>query len=138
MNSCIIKNENELDGLVQKVAALCTEQYSIALHGDLGAGKTTFVKHLGKLWNIDDVKSPSFGIVDVHRGIKTLIHIDAYRLKNGTLNAFDLDDLCTPPYCLIVEWPEYLSHPFRFDLHLFFALLPDGSRKITWTQGNLA
>ena len=138
MNSCIIKNENELDGLAQKVAALCTEQYCIALHGDLGAGKTTFVKHLGKLWNINDVKSPSFGIVDVHRGIKTLIHIDAYRLKNGTLNAFDLDDLCTPPYCIIVEWPECLNQSFSFDLHIYFKLLTDVSREIKWGKENLA
>ena len=134
--SIIVKTETELANLAKTISPLCTEQFSIALHGNLGAGKTTFVKYLGKLWGIEDVKSPSFGIIDIHQGIKTLIHMDAYRLKNGNLNTFDLDDLCTPPYCLIVEWPECLQKTFPFDLHLYFAILPDGTREIRICKEN--
>ena len=137
-NPIFIKNEAELDKFAEYISTQCTEQYCIALHGDLGVGKTTFVKHLGKRWNITEVKSPSFGIVDVHHGNRTLIHIDAYRLKDESLKAFDLDDLCTPPYCLIVEWPERLSQSFHFDLHLYFSILPDGSREIKCLEENLA
>lgn len=137
-NVIIIKNEAELDAFAQYIASLCHEQSCIALHGDLGAGKTTFVKYLGKQWNIDEVKSPSFGIVDVHYGNKTLIHIDAYRLTDESLKAFDLDDLCTPPYCLVVEWPERLNSSFHFDLHLYFSILPDGKREIKWLEEHLA
>ena len=134
----IITNEAELDPFAQYISTKCHETYCIALHGDLGAGKTTFVKHLGNQWNISDVKSPSFGIVDVHYGAKTLIHIDAYRLKEGNINSFDLDDLCTPPYCLIIEWPERLNQAFHFDLHIYFSILSNGSRQIKWTEKSLS
>lgn len=136
-NSIIVNNEAELDKFAEYISMQCTDQYCIALHGDLGVGKTTFVKHLGKQWDIVEVKSPSFGIVDVHHGNRTLIHIDAYRLKDEELKAFDLDDLCTPPYCLIIEWPERLKQTFPFDLHLYFSILLDGSREIKWAKETL-
>ena len=51
---------------------------------------------------------------------------------------FDLDDLCTPPYCLVVEWPERLNSSFHFDLHLYFSILPNGTREIKWDKERLA
>lgn len=126
----IVNTEADLVPFSQKIADLCTDQCCIALHGDLGVGKTTFVKVLGRIWGIEDVKSPSFGIVDVHQGNRTLVHIDAYRLKQGRLSEFDIDDLCRPPFCLIVEWPECLTNAPAFDLHLHFSILPNQARLV--------
>ena len=95
-----------------------------------GAGKTTFVRALGKSWHIDTVKSPSFSILDVHRGDRTLIHIDAYRLKPDIKNPFDWDDLCVPPFCIVVEWPECLNFPIGFDAHITLEILPENYRRI--------
>lgn len=112
--------ESDLETVAQTIAEQAGEQYCIALQGDLGSGKTTFVKHLARIWGIADVKSPSYDIMHVHQGTRTLIHIDAYRL-NGESELF-LDDVCKPPFCLAVEWPEYLSLSIPFDIHLHFTI----------------
>ena len=126
----IVETEDELACYAQQIADQCPRCCIIALHGDLGAGKTTFVKYLGKTWNIFNVKSPSFGIIDTHQGIRNLIHVDAYRLTNGNLVDFGLDDLCTPPFCLAIEWPECLQQKLTYTFHLYFSILPNGTRKI--------
>ena len=126
----IIQDELALKAYAEVIAKRCSDEYCIALHGSLGVGKTTFVKYLGKLWNIQDVRSTSFDILNVHDGQRRLIHMDAYRLKNGDITDFAIDDLCRPPFCFVVEWPECLTTPIPFNLHLTFTILPDLSRHI--------
>ena len=127
----VIHSLEELSTYAQAFADQCPPACFLALHGDLGVGKTAFVKCLGKVWGIDNVRSPSFDIMHVHDGLRRLIHIDAYRLKQDTLESFAIDDLCVPPFCLIVEWPECLSpETIVFQQHLHFSILPDGSRSI--------
>ncbi len=91
----------------------------LALHGDLGAGKTTFTKRLAKKLGISqDVSSPTFVILkrypipagSVADGVfQNLIHIDAYRLESGAelqkigfMQAGHRDILC-------IEWPEIVE-----------------------------
>lgn len=127
----IIRSIEDLNAYAQILAKNFSPTFFLALHGDLGVGKTAFVKCLGSLWGIEGVRSPSFDIVHVHDGLRRLIHIDAYRLNQGTLDAFAIDDLCRPPFCLIVEWPECLQNgALNFHQRLYFSLLPDGSRRI--------
>ena len=127
----IIHSLEELNAYAQAFADQCSPSCFLALHGDLGAGKTAFVKGLGKAWGIDNVRSPSFDIMHVHDGLRRLIHIDAYRLKQDTLDTFAIDDLCVLPFCLVVEWPECLQpETITFQQHLYFSILPDGSRRI--------
>lgn len=127
----IIHSLEELDIYAQTFAQRCPPAFFLALHGDLGAGKTAFVKCLGNAWGINDVRSPSFDIMHVHNGLRRLIHIDAYRLTQDSLDAFSMDDLCIPPFCVVVEWPECLqSRAISFQQHLYFSILPDGTRKI--------
>ena len=119
----IIYSLEDLKTYAQDFASTCPLSFFLALHGDLGAGKTAFVKYLGSAWAIDNVRSPSFDIVHVHDGLRRLIHIDAYRLKQGSLEAFAIDDLCVPPFCLVVEWPECLQPgTISFQRHLYFSI----------------
>ena len=129
-----IAREDELLTVARAVAERCPESCFLALHGDLGVGKTTFVKYLARVWGIEDVRSPSFDVLHVHHGARTLLHMDAYRLKNGCTEDFNLDDLCRPPFCCAVEWPECLKD-LSFNLHLFFETQPNGSRRIRLTEG---
>ena len=126
----VAKTEADFSNYAQMFARQCPSEYSIALHGTLGAGKTTFTRALGKAWHIDSVKSPSFSILDVHKGDRTLIHIDAYRLRPDIKNPFDWDDLCIPPFCIVVEWPECLNLPICFDAHITLEILPENFRRI--------
>jgi tRNA threonylcarbamoyladenosine biosynthesis protein TsaE len=105
----------------------------LALHGDLGAGKTTFVQGLARGWGIREaVTSPTFAIYNLHQGDRLLVHLDAYRLGSAAeLEALMLDDFLISPYCLAIEWPEKVPGwiPPRA-LHLWFTLTPERAHEI--------
>ena len=83
----------------------------LALSGDLGAGKTTFVRGLARAWDIDGpITSPSYTLVNIYRGNRTLVHVDAYRLEDpGTVDALMIEDFLHSPYALAIEWPEKMG-----------------------------
>jgi len=86
----------------------------ILLNGVLGAGKTVLVKGLAQALGIDqeEVTSPSFTLVNPHRGRLLLYHIDLYRLDEGAsaAHAVDLDEILTDERAVvIIEWAERLG-----------------------------
>lgn len=101
---------------------------TLALHGDLGVGKTTFVQGLARGFGVNDaVTSPTFTIFTLHRGARTLIHLDAYRLNGAEqLDTLMLEDFLESPYCLAIEWPENIAAWLPPDtLHLDLGIAPD-------------
>lgn len=85
----------------------------IELVGDVGAGKTTFVKGIGQaLAVMDDVQSPSFTINRVYEardGLR-LIHYDFYRLDDAGIMAYELaESLNDPQTIVVVEWAETIG-----------------------------
>ncbi|MDD3181031.1 MAG: tRNA (adenosine(37)-N6)-threonylcarbamoyltransferase complex ATPase subunit type 1 TsaE [Opitutaceae bacterium] len=98
--------------LAAQLAALLPPDATLALHGDLGAGKTTFVQGLARGFGVHEhVTSPTFAIYSVYRGqSRTLVHLDAYRIdREEQLDALLLDEFLISPYCLAVEWPEKIA-----------------------------
>lgn len=93
--------------LAQHLPVDCT----LALQGDLGAGKTTFVKGLARAWGIHEtITSPTFNIYSIYEGQRQLIHVDLYRLNGpGVWEGLMLDEFLKNPYCLAIEWPERLG-----------------------------
>lgn len=95
--------------LAEKLASLVRPGYIITLTGDLGAGKTTFTKYLGKALGVKKtINSPTFTILKEYKGIMPIYHIDAYRLEGmrqdlGFEDLFEGDGLC------IVEWPSFIE-----------------------------
>jgi tRNA threonylcarbamoyladenosine biosynthesis protein TsaE len=88
------------------------ENCTLALHGTLGVGKTTFVQGLARGFEIPGhVTSPTFNIYAVHEGgWRQLVHLDAYRLDSGAqIDGLLLEEFLKPPYCLAVEWPEKIT-----------------------------
>jgi tRNA threonylcarbamoyladenosine biosynthesis protein TsaE len=85
---------------------------TLALHGDMGVGKTTFVQGLAQGLGISEpVTSPTFAIYSVHRGPRTrLVHLDAYRLENARqVESLLLDEFLVSPWVLAVEWPDKIA-----------------------------
>ena len=82
---------------------------AVALHGELGSGKTTLTQGIAKGLGGDPetVKSPTFVLVREHRGAVPLIHIDGYRLDGAAAAAWlDLDLLFAPQHITVVEWAD--------------------------------
>ncbi len=84
----------------------------VTLDGNLGAGKTFFVKALAANWGINDISSPSFAIVNEHSGNELkLYHFDFYRIKN----VYELYDIGFQDYIIdeqaivIIEWANMFS-----------------------------
>lgn len=95
--------------LAAELAAALPPDTTLALHGDMGVGKTTFVQGLAHGLGVPEhVTSPTFAIYSVYQGAqKKLIHLDAYRLeKEAQIESLLLDEFLVSPYVLAVEWPE--------------------------------
>lgn len=109
----VVPDEAALPRLAAAVAAALPAKAFVALHGDLGAGKTTFVKQVAAALGIDptDVVSPTFGLIHVHAGPTCrLVHADMYRLPDAAdLHETGWDDAVAPPCWAFVEWPERIT-----------------------------
>lgn len=120
--------------LAAELAAALPPDTTLALHGDMGVGKTTFVQGLAQGLGVKEpVTSPTFAIYSVHQGSRAkLVHLDAYRIEKETqLESLLLDEFLTSPYVLAVEWPEKTGAWLPKDAwHLTLSIV-DGDRHRT-------
>jgi tRNA threonylcarbamoyladenosine biosynthesis protein TsaE len=103
----------------------------VRLFGDLGVGKTAFVRGLaaGLGLDPDQVTSPTFTLVQEYRGPVTLQHIDLYRLEPAEVADLGLDDLADAATVLAVEWAERLPRPPQPPVvDVRFETIPEGRR----------
>ena len=107
---------------------------TVALHGDLGAGKTTWVQGMAVgLGDTGTVTSPTFTVYTLHRGTdRMLAHLDAYRLGSpAEAEALLLEEFLISPWCLAVEWPDRVPGWIAADAwHLDLGILPDGRHSV--------
>ena len=102
----------ETRALAEAFAATLPPDTTLALHGDMGVGKTTFVQGLAHGLGVHEhVTSPTFAIYSVYRGAgRTLLHLDAYRLENEhQIEGLMLDEFLVSPWVMAVEWPEKIA-----------------------------
>ena len=106
----------------------------VLLSGNLGAGKTTFVRGLaaGLGINPDQVTSPTFTLVHEYRGGRlTLYHADLYRLDKAATADLGLEELGVSDGVLAIEWPERLAHSLPGALHVEIEIVDETTRRIT-------
>ncbi len=108
-----VKSEVEMKALGARLGALLQGGEVIELSGDVGAGKTTFVKGLAVGMAIDeDVQSPSFTVsrvYDARDGLQ-LAHYDFYRLQDAGIMANELDEVIRDDTIVtVVEWADIVE-----------------------------
>ncbi len=117
----------------------------VALSGDLGAGKTTFVQTLAQFLGVGEpVTSPTFVLQKTypveHERLQALVHMDAYRLEDASdLSALGFSDLLEQPDHLVcVEWGERVAAALpTHTLWLALAVSADGVHTIASEQCSL-
>lgn len=106
-----------------------------AFHGEMGAGKTTFIHALCEAMGVTDtISSPTFSIINQYKSAdgQTIYHMDLYRIKDEeeAMNTGVEDCLYSGNICL-VEWPEKAPGVFPEDtLHIAISSLGDNTRKL--------
>lgn len=104
-----LPDEAATTALAERVATVIGGGLVIYLHGDLGAGKTSFARALLKALGVGErVKSPTYSLVESYRlPERTAWHLDLYRIADpGELEWLGLDALSDPSALVLVEWPE--------------------------------
>ncbi len=121
--SLISETVNDLNRAAEELLKFCAEIKVITFSGNLGAGKTTFIKAICSRLGVSDlVSSPTFSIINEYRNKENIpvYHFDFYRMKT-TQEAEDtgcVDYFFSGNYCF-VEWPELAE-----------SLLPDDYVKV--------
>ncbi|HEX7817013.1 tRNA (adenosine(37)-N6)-threonylcarbamoyltransferase complex ATPase subunit type 1 TsaE [Dyella sp.] len=104
-----LPDEDATGALARRVAEAIDQGLVIYLHGDLGAGKTSFARALLKALGVGErVKSPTYSLVESYRlPARIAWHLDLYRIADpGELEWLGLDALADPAALVLVEWPE--------------------------------
>ena len=134
-------SEQETEQAGAQFAASLPDGVVVAMYGELGSGKTAFVRGMARGMGIDcRVSSPTFTIVNEYLGDRELIHFDMYRLGSGD-ELFDIgwEDYLSRGSVCAVEWSENVKDAFYGDeiIVRFEKTSPTG-RRITVEGGGEA
>ena len=138
MQTYISRSEAETEAIGEKFAENLASGTVVAMYGDLGAGKTAFVRGMARGMGLTcRVSSPTFTIVNEYEGERELIHFDMYRLESSD-ELFDIgweDYLARGAVCA-VEWSEKVEDAFFGDeIVVRIDKLGDNERRITIGEG---
>ena len=129
----ITNSELETEAVGEKLGVCIPDNCVVAMFGDLGAGKTAFVRGLARGMGIDmRVSSPTFNIVNEYTGKRELYHFDMYRLGSSN-ELFDIgwDDYLNRSGVCVVEWSENVQDAFDgSEIRVTIVKLSETSRKI--------
>lgn len=131
------QDEADTDTFARKLAASAALRDSfIALHGDLGAGKTTFVRHLLRALGVAGrIKSPTYAVVEPHEtpdGL-AIFHFDFYRFSDPReWEDAGFRDIFAGPGLKLAEWPDNAAGRLPpADLTLTIETMTDDTRNVT-------
>jgi tRNA threonylcarbamoyladenosine biosynthesis protein TsaE len=107
----VTRSPEETEAVAAQIGAGLRGGEAVLLDGELGAGKTAFVRGLARGIGSDpeEVASPTFVLLTAYPGRLTLHHADLYRLDAGGDAELGLEELPGPGGVLAVEWAERLS-----------------------------
>lgn len=134
-----VKSPAELPDAAKTFINNMGDRTVVALHGEMGAGKTTFINALCRELGVesDSTASPTYALVNEYRSDTTaelIYHFDLYRLEDldeamdmGIEDYLDCGALC------LIEWPDVVDPLLPEDtIDLNITVNPDGSRTFAW------
>jgi tRNA threonylcarbamoyladenosine biosynthesis protein TsaE len=127
-------NLSEIEFIAQKIISTKPEKV-ILFNGQMGAGKTTFIKALAKALGVENpTSSPTFSLVNEYEAHDGLVyHFDMYRLKNeAEALDFGIEDYLYSGHWCFIEWAEKIPNliPEKHNV-IAIEILENGNRKLT-------
>lgn len=125
-------SEEETAALGRRVGEACGPGTVVALVGDLGTGKTRFVKGVAGALGVEEgsVTSPTFVLMNLHRGRVPIAHLDLYRLEAVDLASLGFYDV-REDSVVLVEWAEKVPEGLLGDhLRVSFEVTGETGRRL--------
>jgi tRNA threonylcarbamoyladenosine biosynthesis protein TsaE len=135
----LTNSEDETAALARRFAATLRRGDVVLLSGNLGAGKTAFVRGLAEGLGIDprEVSSPTFTLVHEYRGGRLpLYHVDLYRLERAATNDLGLEELGARDGVLAIEWPDRLTHDLDGARTVTIEIVDETTRRVQITPSD--
>ena len=133
-----VSHESELKEVAKELISFCGDERVVLFNGEMGAGKTTFIKEICNYLEVEDVtSSPTFGIVNEYFSPKVdaIYHFDMYRLEEEE-EAYDIgvDEMLYSGNFCFIEWAEKIENLLPLNYVRVNILLEDQTRIITLTK----
>ena len=126
---------DEIDNVAKEIILLLNNSKVVAVHGEMGAGKTTFIHAICRQMGVaDKMSSPTYSIIQQYKTKSNAVlnHIDVYRLRDTdeAIQAGVEDVINSGDWCFI-EWPEKISNilPLHF-INIFIELVNHTKRRV--------
>lgn len=129
-------SDEETMELAQNIESEKFPNMVICLQGELGSGKTVFVKGFAQSLGIDEtITSPTFTLVKEYmNGEMPLYHMDVYRLEDGGVDSIGLSDYFSKGGVTIIEWSDIIKDELPEErLEIKFKVIDDETRILTIT-----
>lgn len=127
----------ETEALGRRLGEILSPPALLLLRGDLGAGKTCFVRGLARGLSVpadEPVTSPTYALMHHYQGRHDLYHFDLYRLSGwGDLLEIGFDEYIESGKIIVVEWSERAESAGLEGLEIAFSLLDEETRSIEMT-----
>jgi tRNA threonylcarbamoyladenosine biosynthesis protein TsaE len=133
----VISDTNELDSLAHDLISFAGQNKIWAFYGEMGAGKTTFIRHICSVFGVkENVSSPTFALINEYKAkmINTIYHFDFYRIEKeseavniGCEEYFESGSLC------LIEWPEKILNLLPHPLIKIEIIVTGNIRKFTFS-----
>ena len=133
----VTRSEEETQAVASRLAARLRPGDIVLLSGEIGAGKTVFVRGLAAGLGIspDAVSSPTFTLVHEYRGGRlTLYHADLYRLDKAAAEDLGLEEMGVAGGVLAVEWPDRLRHAMPGSIEVEMEFAGETARRIAMPE----
>ena len=128
----ITESEPQTIALGEKFAKTLAPGAVLLLFGELGVGKTAFVRGLAKGLKLDSdsVSSPTFTLINEYEGRLTLYHVDLYRVDPNEVDDLGLIELGDNQGIIAIEWAEHLARRWMGAIQIEFRDLGEDRREI--------
>ncbi|MBC7890341.1 MAG: tRNA (adenosine(37)-N6)-threonylcarbamoyltransferase complex ATPase subunit type 1 TsaE [Ferruginibacter sp.] len=133
----VIFTLDEIGEAAKKMLAITEGHKVLAIHGEMGAGKTTFIQALCEAMGVQDhVSSPTFSIINQYINMEgeIIYHMDLYRIKDeAEATGSGVEDCLFSGNSCLVEWPEKALGIFPDEtMHINIAAINANTRKLSF------